>query len=60
VDRVVGEVRRDQVGVARVERLVVGVDVVEVGADDEILTCACRFGSLPFVVRVKAKTKEAT
>jgi hypothetical protein len=37
VDRVVGEVRRDQLGVARVERLVVGADVVEV-ADDGILT----------------------
>jgi hypothetical protein len=37
VDGVVGEVRVDQVDVARVERLVVGADVVE-GADDEILT----------------------
>jgi hypothetical protein len=31
VDGVVGEVGRDQLGVARVESLVVGADVVEVG-----------------------------
>jgi hypothetical protein len=31
VDRVVGEMGGDQVGVAGVERLVVGADVVEVG-----------------------------
>jgi hypothetical protein len=37
VDRVVGEVAGDQVCVARVERLIVGTDVIEV-ADDEILT----------------------
>jgi hypothetical protein len=52
VDGVVGEVGRDQVGVARIEGVVVGADVVEV-ADDGILTCACRFGAIPFVVRVK-------
>jgi hypothetical protein len=37
VDGLVGEVGRDQLGVAGVERLVVGADVVEV-SDDEILT----------------------
>jgi hypothetical protein len=46
VDRVVGEVRGDQIGVARVERLVVGADVVEV-ADDRILTFERRFGGPP-------------
>jgi hypothetical protein len=54
VHRVVGEVRGDQVGVAGVERLVVGADVVEVG-DDGILTGGCRFGPHPFVVRVKRR-----
>jgi hypothetical protein len=37
VDGVVGEVGGDQLGVARVERVVVRADVVEV-ADDQILT----------------------
>jgi hypothetical protein len=63
VDRVIGEVRGDQIGVAGVKRLVVGADVVEV-ADDEILTCACRSWALLFVVRVRrrkgaARIKEA-
>jgi hypothetical protein len=52
VDRVLGEVGCDQLGVAGVERLVVGADVVEVG-DDGIVTCLCRFGRIPFDVRVR-------
>jgi hypothetical protein len=31
VDRVVGEVRRDSVGVPRVQGLVIGADVIDVG-----------------------------
>jgi hypothetical protein len=31
VDRVVGEVLRDPVGIAGVQRLVIGADVIEVG-----------------------------
>jgi hypothetical protein len=63
VDRVIGEVRGDQIGVAGIERLVVGANVFEV-ADDEILTCACRSWALLFVVRVRwrkgaARIKEA-
>jgi hypothetical protein len=53
VDRVVAEVRGDQVSVPGVERLVVGADVIEM-ADDGILTAGCRFGCWLFVVRVKA------
>jgi hypothetical protein len=52
VDGVLGEVRGDQVGVAGVERLVIGADVGEMG-DYGILTGRCRFGSWLFVVRVK-------
>jgi hypothetical protein len=37
VDRVVREVRGDQLDVAAVQRLVVGADVIEI-ADQEILT----------------------
>jgi hypothetical protein len=37
VHRVLGEVLGDQVGVAGVQRVIVGADVVEV-PDDEILT----------------------
>jgi hypothetical protein len=43
VDGVIGEVGGDQVRVARIERLVIRANVVEV-ADDGILTAACRFG----------------
>jgi hypothetical protein len=52
VDRVLGEVGGDEVGITGIQRLVVGADVVEVG-DDGILTCRCRFSALVFVVRVK-------
>jgi hypothetical protein len=54
VDRVVGEVRGDEIGVTRVQRLVVGADVIEV-ADDEIVTCGCRSWVPLFVVRVKRR-----
>jgi hypothetical protein len=53
VDRVVGEVGCDELGVARVQGVVIGADVVEV-ADDRIVTCPCRFGGLLLVVRVSA------
>jgi hypothetical protein len=43
VDGVVGEVRGDQLGVAAVERLVVGADVSQM-ADDGILTGAVDLG----------------
>jgi hypothetical protein len=43
VSRVVGEVGRDQLDVAGVERLVVAADVVE-GVDVQFLHCSCRFG----------------
>jgi hypothetical protein len=58
VNGVLGEVRRDSVDVAAVERRVVGADVVEV-SDDEILTWACRSGPLPFVVMVNAAIRAA-
>jgi hypothetical protein len=54
VDSVVRKVRGDQLDVTGVERLVIGADVVQV-ADDEILTCGCRYWVLLFVVRVKRR-----
>jgi hypothetical protein len=51
VDRVVREVRGDEIDVPGIQRLVVGTDVVEVG-DEEILTGRCRFGGFPFDVSV--------
>jgi hypothetical protein len=44
VDGVLGEVRGDEVGVARVERVVIAADVVEVRADVGILTARVDFG----------------
>jgi hypothetical protein len=56
VDGVVGEVLGDPLGVPRVERLVVGPDVVEM-RDGGIFTVRCRFELLAFVVRVKAANR---
>jgi hypothetical protein len=44
VRRVLAEVRGDRVGVARVEGLVVGADVVEVPGDARILADPVDFG----------------
>jgi hypothetical protein len=44
VDGVLGEVRGDEVGVARVQRVVIAADVVEVRADVVILTARVDFG----------------
>src|SRR5262249_26240272 len=58
VDGVVGEVRRDQLRVPGVERLVVGADVVEIAHSDSY-GAGCRSGARPFVVRLNAATGAA-
>ena len=54
VDRVVCEVGGDQLGVAGVQRLVVGADVVEVAHRAGLYIPRCRSRRPPFVVRLNA------
>jgi len=58
VDRVVGEVRGDQIDVARVERLVIGADVVEVAQSpyDRPITSSM-ISSVPAPIRLRRTSR---